>query len=180
MTTEGSDGMVGGAVSSRAGASAPPSRSENLQLMVFRLAGQRYGLAAADVLEVQRMVAVVPLPGAPDIVEGVIDLRGSLVPVVDVRQRFDLAPKPIETADHLVVAHAGPRKVALRVDAVLGLVDVADDALDTAVAELPGVEHVEGVAHDDEGLILVHDLARFLSLEEGQDLDGASAGSGGT
>lgn len=170
--------MSGAAVGAHHELPVAPPQGDPLQLVVFRLAGQRYGLRAADVVEVQRMVAVVTLPGAPDIVEGALDLRGSLVPVVDVRRRFGLASKRIEPNDHLVVAIAGIRTVALRVDAVLGLVEVPGDAVDTDVSGLPGVVHVQGVAHDDEGLILIHDLATLLSLEEGQDLDEALAGSG--
>jgi len=142
---------------------------------VFGLDEQRYAVRVADVVEVQRMVALVTLPGAPDVVEGVFDLRGLLVPVMDVRARFGIPPKPIEPSDQLVVARAGSRTVALRVDATHGLVEVTADRLDTAVSRFPGVVHVEGVAQDDAGLIVVHDLTTFLSLEEGHRLDVALA-----
>ncbi|MBW3662513.1 MAG: chemotaxis protein CheW [Actinobacteria bacterium] len=158
---------------------ASSRRGPTPRLVVFGLHGQRYALAAEDVIEVQRMVQLVALPGAPRIVEGVFDLRGRLVPVLDVRDRFGLAPKPVDPADHLVIARAGARTVALRVDAVLGLTEVPQDRIDRAASRFPGVIHVEGVAHDDEGLIVLHDLATFLALEEEDRLDAALADSAG-
>src|SRR5260370_33435244 len=77
-------------------------------LLTFELDGQRCALLASEVLEVQRVVAMARLPRCPDIVEGVIDLRGKLVPVLDVRSRLGLPPRPPAPSDHLVVP-SGPR-----------------------------------------------------------------------
>src|SRR5437016_2215466 len=89
---------------------AMPRASATVDLVTFELGGQRYAILAADAVEVQRAVAVARLPRSPPIVEGVIDLRGALVPVLDVRSRFGLPPRPPVPADHLVfarVARAG-------------------------------------------------------------------------
>src|SRR4051794_17371746 len=100
----------------------------SLAVVVFEVGGQRYGLPAADVQELLRAVAVVPLPRAPVVVKGVINLRGRVVPVFDIRSRFRLPPRDVAPADHLVVAQAGPRLVALHVDRAIDLVhlDAAD------------------------------------------------------
>src|SRR5437870_13646015 len=93
-----------------------PVEREPLEILVFEVGGQRYGLPAAEVREILRAVAIVPLPRAPAIIEGIINIRGTVVPVLDLRTRFRLPAKPVEPADHLVVAWAGERLVAVRVD----------------------------------------------------------------
>src|SRR5689334_4506958 len=92
-----------------------------LESLVFTLAAERFALPLRDVHQVLRAVAIRGLPGAPRVVEGVIDLRGELLPVLDLRARFALGQKLLAPSDHLLIAQAGARKVALRVDQVLGL-----------------------------------------------------------
>lgn len=145
------------------------------EILVFEVQGQRYGLAVADVREVLRAVSLTPLPRAPAIIEGVIDLRGALVPVLDLRRRFQLPPRPIAHTDHLIVAAAGERRVALRVDQALGLSVIEASAVDEAQAVLPGVEYVAQVAHFPDGLVLIHDLRTFLSAAEAESLAAALA-----
>src|SRR5438270_7042780 len=97
-----------------------------LEALVFEVEGQRYGLAAGAVRELLRMVAVVPLPGAPAVIEGVVNLRGAVVPVLDLRRRFGLPARAATPTDHLIVADAGGRAVALRVDRAVELVPLAE------------------------------------------------------
>lgn len=142
-------------------------------ILVFEIAGQRYGLAASAVRELVRAVSIVPLPKAPAIIEGVIDVRGTLVPVLDLRARFRLPARPVEPGDHLVLAEAGPRVVALRADRALGLARLQPGGVQDLVTVVPGAEYVAGVARLDDGLVLIHDLAKFLSQAEGAALDAA-------
>jgi len=111
--------------------------ANELEVLVFEVGGQRYALASADVKELARAVTVVRLPKAPPIVEGVIDVRGAVVPVLDIRSRFRLAAKPLEPTDHLVLAWAGTRLVALRVDRAFDLVRLAADAVEDAKRVAP-------------------------------------------
>jgi purine-binding chemotaxis protein CheW len=98
-----------------------PRPCPRLEILVFEVARQRFGVLSADVRELLRTVTVVPLPKAPAIVEGIIDVRGTIVPVLDIRSRFRLPGKAAEHSDHLLVARAGERLVALRVDRALDL-----------------------------------------------------------
>ena len=142
---------------------------------MFRVEEQRFGLPAADIQELRRAVAIVPLPKAPAVVEGLIDLRGTLVPVFEIRCRFRLPWKDVGLLDHLVIAHAKERLVALRVDRVLDLVDVDDREIEDARGLVPGTDYVAGVARLEGGLVLIHDLATFLSAAEAAELDAATA-----
>ncbi len=145
------------------------------QILVFRVQEQRFGLLAADVQELQRAVTIVPLPKAPAVVEGLIDVRGTLVPVFDIRGRFRLPAKEVGPLDHLVIARAKGRLVALRVDRVLDLVAVDDRDIRDPHALVSGTDYVAGVARLEGGLVLIHDLATFLSEAEAADLDAAIA-----
>lgn len=139
-------------------------------LIVFSLDRQRYALPLHMIDRVVRMVAITPLPKAPDIVLGVVNFQGQVIPLINMRQRFNLPKKEIALSDQLVVAHTSRRPVALVADAVHDV--IASSALNLIDTEqvLPGVEYVEGVIKLEDGLILIHDLDKFLSLEEESSL----------
>ncbi|HVY62287.1 MAG TPA: chemotaxis protein CheW, partial [Planctomycetota bacterium] len=94
------------------------------EVLIFQLDDRRFGVPLAAVREVLPSLASEPLPGAPGAIEGVIDVRGEVVPVVDVRARLGLGARAISIADHIVVARAGDRTVGLRADRALGLARV--------------------------------------------------------
>lgn len=144
----------------------PDARPISTDVLVFALAARRYAVDVAVVREVVRAVSILPLPGAPPIVEGLIDLRGTLVPVLDVRARFGLPPKPIEHTDLFVVAESQRRLVALHVDDVDGVLRLDPASVDVLTPAEVGASLVAGVARTVEGLLVVHDLDAFLSLAE--------------
>ena len=160
---------VRGAVSAASG----QARSELCLLVVFALDEQRYALFLPAVDTVVRAVEIAPLPKAPEIVLGVVNLRGDVIPVFDVRKRFQLRDREMQLSDQLVVAKASRRKVALLVDSVTGVVGCAEEEVVAATKVHPAIEFVEGIAKLDGRLILIHDLAKFLSLEEDALLDAA-------
>lgn len=140
-------------------------------IITFELNEHRYGLPLADVCEVLALPTIVPLPKAPMIVEGVINLRGTVVPVMDIRRRFGLPAKAPHPADHLLVAWARARRVALRVDRVVDLQPVDPSDIDEADAISPRAEYLVGVARQRNGLVLLHDLGSFLADAEESELD---------
>ncbi|MGH7614355.1 MAG: chemotaxis protein CheW, partial [Gemmatimonadales bacterium] len=131
---------------------------------------------AGVVREVVRAVAIAALPKAPPIVEGIINFRGALVPVLDIRQRFRLPPAPLAPEQHLIIAKTDSRLVALRVDRALDLVVVDQDAIESAARVAPGTEYVAGIAKLTDGLLVIHDLESFLSFEEAGQVDAAVVG----
>ena len=143
------------------------------ELIVFQLDEWRFALPLAVVHEIFHAVRVVPLPSAPAIVLGVIDVRGTVVPVLDVRVRFGLAHRPAQVNDHFVLATAGARVVALCVDRALDLWSVDDREMALAARLAPGALLVKGVLQDAAGLVVVHELDAFLSSGEEVALGGA-------
>lgn len=142
-------------------------------LVAFTLSDRRCGLPLPEVERVVRMVAITPLPRAPDIILGVVNLQGRVIPVIDVRRRFHLPEREIVLTDQMVIARAGRRTVALVVDTVTGVLEYSQQEAAAAREGLPELPDVEGVVKLDEGLILIHNLDKFLSLEEAAVLDRA-------
>ncbi len=143
------------------------------QLIVFCLGEQRYALSLATVEKVVRAVEVTRLPQAPDIVLGIINVQGRVIPLINIRRRFRLPEREMNLTDQIVIAHTVRRPVALVVDAVTGVFEYPEREAVAARDILPDVEYIEGVVKLEDGLILIHNLDRFLSLDEETSLDRA-------
>ncbi|OYW19683.1 MAG: chemotaxis protein CheW [Burkholderiales bacterium 12-64-5] len=135
----------------------------------------RVALPLSFVERVVRAVYLTPLPGAPEIVLGVVNLAGRIIPAVNMRRRFRLPEREIALTDQLVIAHTARRSVALVTDTVDGISEYAEPDIVDAETILPGLEYIEGVVKLGDGLVLIHNLDRFLSLEEAVSLDRAMA-----
>lgn len=146
-----------------------------MQLLVFRAAEARYAVAVEAVERVVAMVKITPLPKAPEIVRGVVNFQQRIVPVVDLRVRFRLAPREPALSDRLVLARTARRTVALMVEHVEGVAECADERIFAARTVVPGAEHVDGLVDLGDGLVLIQDLERCLSLDEQRALDEALA-----
>ncbi|MGR9045041.1 MAG: chemotaxis protein CheW [Gammaproteobacteria bacterium] len=136
------------------------------QYLIFVLDGRRYALPLSAVDQVARRVEITALIKAPPIIAGVINVQGRVVPVFDIRLRFGLAERRALLTDRLIIAHTARWTVALVVDDVLDLAVCSEWNLVEADRILPQLAYVEGVVKHNDGLILIHDLERFLSLDE--------------
>ncbi len=142
-------------------------------LVALTLDEQHYALPLPAVERVVRAAQVTPLPRAPEIVLGIVNARGRVIPVIDVRKRFRLPERRLALTDRMVIARSARRPVALIVDAVTGVLAYSEQAAVGARDIAPGLEHVAGVVKLEDGLILIHDLDEFLSLGEETALDRA-------
>ncbi len=137
------------------------------QYVVFQLMGQSYGAAITVVREVTYLTQFTRLPNTPAYVEGVIDLRGEILPVVDLRKRLGLPLRETDTGTRLMILNLGQRSAALVVDGVEHVATLNDDAITPPSAHitLPGQDYVTGVARQGENLIVMLDLARLMADE---------------
>ena len=143
-----------------------------IRLVLLTVDGQTYALHLEAVDRILRMVEVTRLPEAPDVVEGVVNIRGEVVPVVSIRRRLGLARRAVGLSDSLVVARARTRRLAIIAESVLGVVErPADAVVSTGDIVARGIQHIEGVLKTSDGLVLIHDLDRFFSPQEEQSLD---------
>ena len=141
-----------------------------IQLVVFALGGQLYALPLSAVERVVPVVEVTPLPKAPDIVLGVVNVQGRIVPVFNIRQRFRLPERESDLSDQLIIAHTKRRTVALLVESVTGVAELPEQEVVAPEMVLPRLDYVEGVVRLADGMIFIHDLDKFLSLKEEKTL----------
>jgi purine-binding chemotaxis protein CheW len=154
--------------------------SEIAQLVVFRLDERRYALPLAAVERVVRAVDVTPLPKAPPIVLGAINVHGRVLPVLNVRRRFLMPDREICPADWFLLAHTARHTVVLVVDESEGMLERPQAEIVLSTQIVPGLEPFPGVLRLDDGLVVIHDLERFLSLDEARALDEAMEATSGT
>lgn len=143
------------------------------QYVVFMLDSQRYALPLAAVEHIVRAVEVTPLPEAPAIVLGAIDVEGKVFPVLSLRRRFLLPEREIEPADQFLIAYTSQRPVVLVIDEVHGVIECEPSTITSTDQIAPGLERFKGVAQLDDGLVLIHDLDMCLSLDEERSLEAA-------
>lgn len=141
-----------------------------VEVVVFVVERQRYALRVDAAERVLPMAAVSPLPGSPAVALGAINLHGTVVPVLDIRRRLGLPPHDYGLGARLLVARTSRRVLALPVDEVLGVRKVTTDAVVSPDDVLPGTAYLSGIAALPDGLLLIHDLDAFLSLEEEEQL----------
>ncbi len=134
--------------------------------VTFELDEHRYALKLTDVVRVINVVSITSLPQAPGIVLGVINNHGQIIPVVNLRRRFNLPERQLELSDRFIIARTPKRNVALLVDAVSGVIEIPPSSISTASSILPDTKYIDGAIRLFDGIILVHDLAQLLSLEE--------------
>jgi purine-binding chemotaxis protein CheW len=144
-----------------------------MQLVVFCLDEQRYGLPLAMVERIVRAAELTPLPQAPAIVLGAIDVGGQVLPVLNVRWRLRLPERGISPAHQFLIGQTGRRTVVLVIDEAQGVIDVPVLKIVDGAEIVPGLDQIRGVVKLDDGLILIYDLERFLSLDEEHALDEA-------
>jgi chemotaxis signal transduction protein len=144
-----------------------------MRLTEFEYQGRRFALPLACVRRVLPSAAPVPLPAAPDIVLGVLNIGGDIVTVVDLCRRLALPVVPITPAQRLLLIEMAGFQVGLIVDRVFGVSERAVDAASGVPDRLAGGEFVAGLLRLEEGLSLIIDPERFLLDSERVQLDEA-------
>jgi purine-binding chemotaxis protein CheW len=145
--------------------------SDHSQLVVFRLDNQRYAMLLTAVERIVRAVEVMPLPKAPAIVLGVIDVGGRILPVLNIRRRLGLPDKEIGPADQFLIARTARRALVLVIDEAEGMITRSPAEIVAPAGIVPGLEQIHGVIKLDDGMALIYDLDKFLSLEEAEALE---------
>lgn len=144
--------------------------NEPIRLMVFTLDEQLYALSISTVDRIVRAVEVLPMPKMPEIVLGVINYHGQIVPVINLRRRFQLPEREITPSDHFILARTTRRPVVLVVDAILNVIECLPQTIVPVENVMPAAEYIKGIAKLPAGMVLIHDLDTFLSLDEEQTI----------
>ena len=139
-----------------------------MQLVVFELGDESYGVDISRVQDINRMQEITEIPHAPESVVGVINLRGRVIPVIDLRKRFGL-PDAVHTKDtRIVVVHLEGNLIGVIVDAVSQVLRIPADIVEPPSPVLAGVDsrYLRGIAKLDEKLVILLDLDFVLSRRE--------------
>ncbi|MBI4346078.1 MAG: purine-binding chemotaxis protein CheW [Elusimicrobia bacterium] len=149
---------------------APPGPYSILR---FALGPHQCGVPVRSVREVVRIVAVTRIPEGPPFLEGVVDLRGTLVPVLDLRRRFGLSPGPFDTETRILITDLRGRPAGLIVDEVTEVAAVEPDHMGIDLVDSLGFElrSVTRVVQVEERIVMVLDLDKVLTQDEFRQLE---------
>lgn len=147
------------------------------QLVVFTLSSEAYGVDIGTVREIIRMQDITRVPRTPECVEGVINLRGKIIPVVDLRRRFGFAVGEESKENRIVVVDTGGQDVGMVVDAVTEVLRISDEAIEppSSIVTSANSDYLQGIAKLADRLIILLDLDRVLSLDERRALASTAA-----
>lgn len=135
------------------------------QYVVFRLDGQLYGADITVVREVSYLSTITRLPNTPAFVEGVIDLRGEVMPVIDTRKRLGLLTREPDNETRVMILDVSAMTTALVVDGVDQVLTLNDDQISPPSSRVmvAGQDYVIGVARSGEKLVIIMDLAKMIA-----------------
>ncbi len=138
------------------------------QLVVFDLADEHYGVDIGAVESIIKMQPITGVPHTPVFVEGVTNLRGAVLPVIDLRKRFGLPAREATKDTRIVVVEMNGETVGMVVDAVSEVLSVPDEDVEPPPSLVSTVESVFiiGIAKSDERLVILVDLSQVLNVEE--------------
>ncbi|MFO7599555.1 MAG: chemotaxis protein CheW [Candidatus Desulfacyla sp.] len=135
--------------------------------LVFTLDDQSYALCLEAVERVVRMVQLTLVPEAFDILSGLINVRGTVVPVLDIRKRFRLPPREVEIQDRMIVSKTSSRSIAIIVDRIEGLFEFDPDEMREAGEILTDMEgRVEGIGISGDHTVLIYDINKLFSIND--------------
>ncbi|MDO8863577.1 chemotaxis protein CheW [Haliea sp. E1-2-M8] len=143
--------------------------------VIVRLDSARIGLRASAVDRVVQPVEITPLHQAPKIALGVINVHGTIIPVVNFRSRFGLPHREIALNDRLVIARTALRSLAFVADVVEGVFEYPESDITDSSTVVSGLEAINGIAKGRGDIVFIHDLELFLSAGEANSLDSAVA-----
>ncbi len=143
-------------------------QGDDIQVVVFKVGGQEFAFNVFDVQRILRWEDPAPLPKAPEFLEGVLQVQGAVVPVIDLRKRFELSDAPIREETRLVVVEVEGLTVAAVVDAVLEVRRVAAEAVTPPPGIVRGLaaEYIQGIITVGQRTIVLLQTARLLTSAE--------------
>ena len=145
----------------------------NDKVFVFNLDDKCFALYLNIVLRVLPSLEITPLPGSPKVVLGIINIEGEIIPVFNIRLRFQIPFKEMNLDDKIIIVKTINRKVAFLVDDVKEIIDITEGDLIKSKEILPVQNYIEGIMKLGDDLVLIHDVDNFLSLSEEEKLNNA-------
>jgi purine-binding chemotaxis protein CheW len=145
------------------------TREEEIQLVVFKLGDEEFGVNIHQVREIVKLIPITPIPRAPGCIEGVVNLRGQVVAVMDLAKRLDLTPHPRSERTRIIVVELEENTVGMIVDEVSEVLRTPTSRIEKTpqiVESDISQKYITGVCKLEDRLLILIDLAQVLSLEE--------------
>ncbi|MGN7470211.1 chemotaxis protein CheW [Brevibacillus sp. SAFN-007a] len=144
-----------------------------VKVIVFRLKDEEYGVEVNQVKSIEKLEHITRVPRTPAFVKGVINLRGVVTPIIDLRNRFGLEESLYSESTRIIIVAVGELEVGLIVDAANDVIDIPVNAIEPPPEVVGGVEaaYLRGVAKLDKRLLILLNLDKVLSTEEIKQLD---------
>jgi purine-binding chemotaxis protein CheW len=140
-----------------------------LHLVTFSVDGEEYGIDISSVQEIIRVSQITAVPNAPDFVRGVINLRGRVIPVLNLRKRLELPDAVLTKNSRIMVVECGAKVLGLLVDSVSHVIRIPTASVDTPPGEVDGTKaFVKGIGKIDSRLIMIMELDKVLAKETRQ------------
>ncbi len=164
----------------RPGARANESRQ--LQLVTFGVETEEYAVDILSVQEINRMLPITRVPQSPSCVEGVINLRGRIIPIIDMRKRFRLPAKNATGESRIIVAEVENRVLGFIVDRVNEVLRIDRSIVDPTPDMVAGVdsEYIEGVGKLEDRIIILVNLQKLFNLKHIEEMDRVAAAPEGS
>jgi len=143
-----------------------------VQFVVFRLGNEEYGVPITQVKEINRLTTATKVPKSPVFIEGIINLRGQIIPIIDMKKRFDLVYNEYTADARVIVIQIGQQTFGIEVDAVSEVLRINTGNIEKAPSIVSGIDarYITGVAKVGERLLIILDLDKLLSEEEKMEL----------
>lgn len=144
-----------------------------VKVIVFRLKDEEYGVEVSQVKSIEKLEHITRVPRTPKFVKGVINLRGVVTPIIDLRSRFALEETAYSETTRVIIVTVGELEVGLIVDAANDVIDIPVNAIEPAPEVVGGVEaaYLRGVAKLEKRLLILLNLDKVLNTEEIKQLD---------
>lgn len=140
---------------------------QELQLVIFRLAKEEYGLPITQVQEINRLVPITKLPQTPSFMEGIINLRDRIIPVVDLRKRFQLAITDYTDDTRIIIVEVNGQTVGVIVDAVTEVVRLVSTSVEPPPQSFVlDAKYIHGVGKLDDRLLILLNIDNILTTQE--------------
>ncbi|WP_339063290.1 chemotaxis protein CheW [Tepidibacillus marianensis] len=144
-----------------------------VKVIVFRLDTEDYGVDVQQVKSIERMEHITRVPNTPPFVKGVINLRGVIIPILDLRSRLGIADKEYDDSTRIIIVNVEEMEVGLIVDAANDVIDIPVSAIEPPPKVVGGVEavYIRGVAKLASRLLILLNLDKVLNTEEMKQLE---------
>ncbi|HBL24003.1 MAG: chemotaxis protein CheW [Syntrophorhabdaceae bacterium] len=144
-----------------------------LQLVTFKLGTEEFGVDILKVQEINKMMNITKIPNAPAFIEGVINLRGKIIPIVDLRKRLGFREQPYDKSTRIIVVELEGLVLGFIVDSVSEVLRIPENTIEPPPSMVAGIEseYIEGVGKLDDRLLILLELKKIFSSPERKDIE---------